>query len=341
MKQKINIMEVCGTHTMAIAKYNIRSLYKDVNLISGPGCPVCVTPDAYIDYVYKLSLKENVIIATYGDMIRVPGSKPWISLENAKGNGAKVKIVYSSMDALKLAVDNPSKTVVFLGIGFETTAPATAIALLEAKKQNINNFKVFSMHKLVEPVMRKLLEDKEVHVDGFLLPGHVAVVIGEDGFEFLKEYNSCGTIAGFESMEIQRAMDSIIKMCNNGTSDVKNEYKSLVRKSGNPAAKNIISMVFSSCDDLWRGMGEIKNSGLQLNKEYVDFDITKIYEFNEKSYETKNGCKCGEVLKGLIKPNECPLFNKVCCPDNPVGPCMVSSEGSCAAYYRYKDINIL
>lgn len=337
---KLNIMEVCGTHTMAIGRHGIRNLYDEVSLISGPGCPVCVTPDAYIDYIYELSLNKNIVITTYGDMLRVPGSKPNMTLENAKAHGAKVKMVYSSLDALKFASDNPEYEVVFLGIGFETTTPAAAIAILEAKKKNIKNFKILSMHKKVEPVMKALLEEKDLKLDGFLLPGHVAVIIGEVGFNFLEKYNSRGVIAGFNKDEITNGMDSLIKMCKENSFGVKNEYKKLVRREGNPVALEIIRDVFVEKDDLWRGMGLIPLSGLDLREEYSDFDITKEYPLIYSNYQCKNGCKCGEVLKGRINPRECPLFEKVCNPENPVGPCMVSSEGSCAAYFRYKDVII-
>lgn len=338
--EKFNIMEVCGTHTMAIGRYGIRNLYQEVSLISGPGCPVCVTPDAYIDYIYELSLKKNIVIATYGDMIRVPGSKPHISLENAKAQGAKVKMVYSSLDAVKFALENPQYEVVFLGIGFETTTPAAAIAIKEAKNNNIKNFKVLSMHKKVEPVMKALLEEKDLKLDGFLLPGHVAVIIGEAGFKFLEKYNSRGVITGFEKNEIIHGMDNLIKMCSDNEVGVKNQYTKLVRKEGNKTAIDIINEVFTDKDDLWRGLGLIPSSGLSLREEYGDFDITKEYPIFYDNYESKNGCKCGDILKGKLNPRECPLFDKVCNPENPVGPCMVSSEGSCAAYFRYKDITI-
>lgn len=334
--KNLNIMEVCGTHTMAISRFGIRDILKEnMNLISGPGCPVCVTPDCYIDYIYELSLKKDVIITTYGDMIRVPGSFPYINLEKAKAKGANVKMVYSSIDALNIAQNNPDKKVVFMGIGFETTTPATAAAVIEAKEINIKNFYVLSVHKIVEPVMRLLLEDKEVKIDGFLCPGHVAVITGEKGFEFLNEYTCPGVITGFELNEIVDALYILSKQIENKNGGVINAYGRLVRYQGNIAAVNLINKVFETSDDIWRGMGVIKNSGLKLKGEYSDFDIEKIYPVNYKTNEERNGCMCGEVLKGKISPIKCPLFKKVCCPENPVGPCMVSSEGSCAAYYRY------
>lgn len=337
--RKINIMEVCGTHTMAISKFGLRNLLKDkVNMVSGPGCPVCVTPDLYLDYVYDLSLKPDIIIATYGDMIRVPGSEPHRTLENAKAKGARVQMVYSSMDAVTLAEENQDKNIVFLGIGFETTTPATATAVMEAKNLGLNNFYVLSMHKIVEPVMRLLLEDKTLKLDGFLCPGHVAVILGEDGFKFLEEYKCPGVITGFQMEEIVNGIYTLANCIENGDYKVKNEYKSLVRKQGNIAAKNIIDMVFEEKDDYWRGMGLIPKSGLRLKSDYRDFDIEQLYPIDFSIKRENKACSCGDVLKGKIKPDECRLFGKVCNPDNPVGPCMVSSEGSCAAYYKYNNV---
>lgn len=334
--EDINIMEVCGTHTMAISKFGLRNiLNKNIRLISGPGCPVCVTSDVHLDYVYELALKEDTIIATYGDMFRVPGSRPEITLENAKALGANVRMVYSSMDALEIAKLNPSKKVIFLGIGFETTTPAAAIAIKEAYGNSINNFYVLSLHKIVEPVMRTLLEDKELKIDGFLCPGHVAAIIGEKGFKFLEEYNCTGAITGFELDEIVDGIYTIINNYKNKNYVVDNCYKRLVRKNGNEIAIHMINEVFELKNDYWRGMGIINNSGLKIREKYAHHDIEKVYPINVKADAKNNGCSCGEILKGKLKPNECKLFGKVCTPENPVGPCMVSMEGSCSAYYKY------
>ena len=337
-KENINIMEVCGTHTNAIGKFGIRNLLnKNINLISGPGCPVCVTPDIYIDYIYDLALKEDIIIATYGDMLRVPGSNPKRTLENAKALGAKVKLIYSSMDAVELAKLNPDKKVVFLGIGFETTTPATAIAVMDAKEKNISNFYVLSVHKIVEPVMRVLLEDKDLKINGFIIPGHVAVIIGENGFKFLEEYNCSGVITGFSLEEIVDGIFMLINCVKNNKGIVLNAYKKLVRKEGNEAATALINKVFDKRDDAWRGIGIIPGSGYKLKEEYSDFDIEKIYNLDIVESKSSSLCKCGEVLKGKIKPNQCELYKKACTPENPIGPCMVSEEGSCAAYFRYDE----
>lgn len=337
-KDKINIMEVCGTHTNAIGKFGIRNLLNsNINLISGPGCPVCVTPDIYIDYIYDLALKDDIIIATYGDMLRVPGSNPKRTLENAKALGAKVKLIYSSMDAVELARLNPTMKVVFLGIGFETTTPGSAIAVMEAKEKNITNFYLLSLHKIVEPVMRVLLSDEELKIHGFIIPGHVAVIIGEKGFKFLEEYDCPGVIAGFNLEEIVDGIFLLVKCIKDNKGLVLNAYKKLVRENGNEAATALINKVFDKRDDAWRGIGIVPNSGYKLKDEYRDFDIEKIYKLDIIESKGSSQCKCGEVLKGKIKPNQCDLYGKVCIPENPIGPCMVSEEGSCAAYFRYDE----
>jgi hydrogenase expression/formation protein HypD len=334
----INLMEVCGTHTMAISKYGIRSLLnKNINLISGPGCPVCVTPDNSLDYIYDLSLNRDIIIATYGDMIRVPGSDPSFTLEKAKAKGAGVAVVYSSMDALKIAKDNKDKKVVFLGIGFETTMPSTAVALLEAEKSKIENFYVYSLHKKVEPAIRALIEDKEINIDGFILPGHVACILGQQGFNYLKEYKINGAITGFEYNQVLEGIYTLVKNINDNQFKVENCYESAVDYQSNSIALSLFNEVFCIKDDNWRGIGIIENSGYKLNKKYNKYDIENIYPNSVNIRKKKYNCRCGDVIKGIIKPKDCGLFGKVCNPDNPVGPCMVSSEGSCAAYYRYND----
>lgn len=337
-KKEINIMEVCGTHTMAIGRYGLRNLINEnINLISGPGCPVCVTPDIYIDYIYNLSLNEEIIIATYGDMIRVPGSVPKFSLEKAKAEGAQVKIVYSSIDALRIAQQNSDKKVVFLGIGFETTTPATAIAVKEAEKRGLNNFYILSMHKLVEPAMRRLLEDKSIKIEGFICPGHVAAIIGVKGFEFLNQYRCPGAITGFEALEVVNGIYEIINSIKRNEYGVKNTYTRLIKSEGNLVGKELIHEVFDVVDDYWRGLDKIEESRLKLKNKYSRFDIEKLVPISGIYFkDRKNGCCCGDVLKGKIRPNQCGLFGSICTPENPVGPCMVSSEGSCAAWLKYR-----
>lgn len=333
---KMNIMEVCGTHTAAISKFGLRSvLGSNINLISGPGCPVCVTPNCYIDYAYELSMNKDIIITTYGDMIRVPGSTPHKTLEYARAMGSDIRMVYSSMDALKIAKDNKDKKIVFLAIGFETTVPHTAVAVKEAYENSIDNFYILSMHKLVEPVMRNVLEDKELNIDGFLCPGHVAAIIGAEGFEFLKEYKCSGVITGFEFEEIVDALYVLVKSIDKKESNLYNCYETLVKYHGNQYAKVVSNELFEVKDDYWRGMGIITKSGLRLKDKYKAHNIEEIYPLHIENENTNNGCQCGDVLKGKIKPYSCKLFGKICTPENPIGPCMVSTEGSCAAYYKY------
>ncbi|MBC2580095.1 hydrogenase formation protein HypD [Clostridium sp. DJ247] len=333
--KKINIMEVCGSHTMVIFRYGIRDILpSNIKLISGPGCPVCVTPQSYIDTALELSLLKDVIVTTFGDMIRVPGKKT--SLMKRKAEGADIRIVYSPMDAMIIAQNNPGKKVVFLSVGFETTAPMTAVTILEAKKQNINNLFFLTAHKLVPPAMGALVEDEEVNIDGFLLPGHVSAVIGKNFYEFLScEYNIPGVITGFEPLDLLQGFNTLINMINNKDFRIVNDYKRIVRDTGNQKAIEYLNKVFDISPSTWRGIGSIPNSGYVLNKEYENYDAIKHFSIDYKEYDGCPGCRCGDILKGKITPFECPLFKKACTPENPVGSCMVSSEGTCAAYYRY------
>lgn len=336
---KPNIMEVCGTHTMALAKSGLRDLFKNkINFLSGPGCPVCVTHESYLDYVYELSFEKDIIIATYGDMIRVPGSNANISLEKAKAMGGNVKIVYSSMDALDLAKVNPKNNIVFLGIGFETTAPSTGVVINEAYENNISNFKVLSLHRRIKPIMTSLLKEEDLKIDAFLCPGHVAAVIGENGFKFLEDYEKVGVVAGFETEELLLALLRITTKLKNQESSLENCYKSIVKPEGNKVALEVIEKTFTPDTDCWRGIGEVQQGALKLKSNFKELNIETYYPIENfvKNYSKQpKGCSCGEVLKGKITPKECALFKKLCTPENPVGPCMVSQEGSCAAYYRY------
>jgi len=338
-KEKINIMEVCGTHTMSIFRYGIRDvLPPNINLISGPGCPICVTPQSYIDTALTLSDKEDVIIATFGDMMRVPGKKS--SLSKKKSEGADIRIVYSPMDCLEMALKNPSKSVVFLSVGFETTAPMTAVTAMEAKKRNITNLVFFTAHKIVPPVMKALVKDKDLKIDGFLLPGHVSAIIGTKPFKFLSnDYSISGVVTGFEPLDILQGLITLVSSINKKDYKIENEYKRIVKAEGNSKAEIYLNKAFNIVDSSWRGIGTIPKSGLEFNSEYEDFDALKHFKINYEEYDGSAGCKCGEILKGKIKPTDCQLFKKLCTPENPVGSCMVSSEGTCAAYYRYhKDI---
>lgn len=332
---KVNIMEVCGTHTMAIFRYGIRGILpENINLISGPGCPVCVTPQSYIDLALDLASRNDVIITTFGDMIRVPGKKS--SLLKKKAEGADVRIVYSPMDAIAIAKDNPNKKVVFLSVGFETTTPMTAITAIEAKKMNVSNLFFLTAHKIVPPAMDALVQDKELRLDGFLLPGHVSAIIGTEPYEFLAENHGIpAVIAGFEPTDILQGMNTLIKMIYKNENKITNEYKRIVRNKGNTIALEFLNNVFDVVDTRWRGIGLIPKSGYILNKNYEEFDALKHFKIEYEEYDGSPGCRCGEILKGKITPLECPLFKKFCTPEKPVGSCMVSSEGTCAAFYKY------
>ena len=336
IKSNVNIMEVCGTHTSAISKYGIRNLLNEnINLTSGPGCPICVTPSIYIDYVYFLSLQKDIIIVTYGDMLRVPGSKPCYSLEKAKALGAKIYVVYSSIEAIRIARENKYSKVVFLGIGFETTICNTAIVLIQAEKLKLSNFFVFSMHKRMEPVIKELLKDKNLKINAFLCPGHVAAIIGEIGFKFIEEENSMGVIAGFQFEEIIDALYKVCENIRNNRNVISNRYKGVVRYEGNLKATHLIECFFNYKDDVWRGLGKINNSGFVLKDNYKKFDITEIYPLKYVEEDNTNQCMCGQVIKGIIKPMECKNFKVLCTPINPIGPCMVSREGTCYSSYIY------
>lgn len=339
-KKKISIMEICGTHTMEIAKSGIKSILpENIRLISGPGCPVCVTSVERIDNIIELSHNKDVIITTYGDMLKVTGSINGLSLEKRKAEGADIRIVYSPMEALEIAKKSLNKEVVFLGIGFETTTPNSAIAVEMAIKEGIKNFSLFSLHKRMEPVLRYLLSLKDFKVDGFICPGNVAVIIGEEGFEFLeKEYKIPSVICGFETGDILYSIYKLSEMIENNTPYLLNEYIRVVKKKGNEKAKYVIDKYFELYDDIWRGIGTIKNSGYKLKKEYSDFDAVKKFSIDLKKYNMIENCRCGDVIKGRIEPYECEFFSKVCTPENPIGPCMVSSEGACAYYYKYSDM---
>lgn len=336
----VRLMEVCGTHTHSIARAGIKSqLPANIKLISGPGCPVCVTPAETIDAFLGLSSDRNVIITTYGDMLRVPGSEPGDSLYTRKALGADVRIVYSPTDAVDLAMQNPLKEVVFLGVGFETTAPGTAAAIEYAIDNKAENFHVFSMLKRVEPSLRTLIEDPGFNIDGFIVPGHVAAVIGEDGFSFLPDdYGLPGVVTGFSPDDIWRGLYMLIDMLTHKKPCIKNAYKGVVHKNGNPIAKEFIDKYFSVRDDEWRGLGHIKNSGFAIKGEYSLYDAEKFFNLKPHKPATSSPCLCGEIIKGKAEPEDCPLFGRVCVPDDPVGPCMVSGEGACSAAYKYKRI---
>jgi len=333
-RKPVRIMEVCGGHTMAIHRFGIPSLLPDtIELLSGPGCPVCVTSRTFIDTVIAMGRLPEVIIATYGDLIRVPGSSS--SLEGEKAAGADIRVVFSTLDALETARANPDKKIVFPGIGFETTTPASAVAMLEAKRQNISNLYFLSSHKTMPQAMMSLL-DAGINIDGYIGPGHVATIAGADMYApLLEKYALSIVISGFEPVDLLQSIYLIVQQIEKGNPRLEIQYKRVVTPEGNRKAKVIVEKVFTPCDDWWRGLGVIPGSGLAIKDEFSAFDALKQIPVEVEPVKEPAGCICGEVLKGMKKPVECKLFGKVCTPVNPIGACMVSNEGACQAFFRY------
>ncbi len=331
---KVSLMEVCGGHTWAIQKFGIPSMLpSEINLLSGPGCPVCVTGRGFIDRIVAFSRQENVIIATFGDLVRVPGSSS--SLEKEKSRGADVRIVYSILDAITIASQNPRKKVVFPGIGFETTAPGTAAGIIYARKKGTGNFFVLSSHKVMPPAMA-LLIDEGVKIDGYIAPGHVSTITGSGIYSDIPEKFGVGcVISGFEPVDILQSIYMLLRQINEKRFSVEIQYKRVVRPEGNIKALQTMEEVFSIRDDWWRGFGIIPGSGLGIREEYGIFDAEKMIDAEVEETVEDKGCICGEILKGLKKPHDCKLFGNVCTTENPVGSCMVSHEGACNAYYRF------
>ena len=334
-KKHLRLMEVCGTHTVAIFRSGIRQILpENVELVSGPGCPVCVTDDDFIDKAIAYARKKNFIVATFGDMLKVPGTRSTLAREAAAG--ARIEVVYSPLDCLDIAKRHPRKSVIFLAVGFETTAPTQAATVLAAQAHGVKNLFMLSAQKLVPPALKFLLGDESTKVDGFLLPGHVAVVIGADAFKFLAEnFKIPSAVGGFEADEILTALKSLLEQIDTGKIYVANDYKSVVTNEGNLTAKKILAQVYEVTDASWRGMGTIANSGLKLRDEFAAFDIERVEPVEIERVEKKSACRCGEVLRGLVKPTDCPLFGKACKPLHAIGACMVSVEGVCAAWYKY------
>lgn len=334
LDRQVNIMEVCGTHTVSIFRNGIRSILpRQVNLLTGPGCPVCVTSQGYIDVVLQLADRSDCLIATYGDMIRVPGQNGTLETRQKEGN---VKIVLSSEDALRLAKERPDKNVVFVAIGFETTAPATAVIVKEAVAEGVGNLFILSGHKLVLPAMRALLVAKNDKIDAFLCPGHVSAITGFGIFgELVDKFGRPCVVAGFEPIQIVQGIAEICRQLAAGKAELKSVYPAVVTEEGNKEAKKLLEECFELADGYWRGLGKIENSALKLRDKYSCLDAFQRFNITETKAEQAGGCQCGEVLCGLIKPDKCSLFGKNCTPDSPVGPCMVSSEGACAAWFNY------
>ena len=334
---EVSLMEICGTHTASIAKSGIKSMLPaNIRLISGPGCPVCVTPASAIDSFLELSSRPEVMIATYGDMLRVPGSHRGDTLRSRGAAGASVTMVYSPMDALQLAKEHPDKEIVFLGVGFETTAPGTAAAVKAVAAADLRNFSVLSLLRTCPQALRALIADPNFRVQGFLCPGHVAVITGSDGFRFLpEEYGLPAVVSGFEPEDILLSVYLLCRQIAEKAPRIENTYGRAVSVQGNRLARNAVSEVFEPCDALWRGLGLIPGSGLRLRPAWERFDAEKRFGFQLPDADLPTACACGDIIRGYKSPAECPLFGKVCTPEDPVGPCMVSGEGACAAFWKY------
>lgn len=335
LDRQYKIMEVCGTHTTEFFRSGVKDIFPDgLTLVDGPGCPVCVTPNDFLDRAIEIGKKYNPIITTFGDMIKVPSS--YSSLAKEKSDGMDIRIVYSPIEAVDLAMKNPDREVIFLSVGFETTAPTEAVTILDSKKKNISNFSLLAGNKLTPPAVKALLDSGEVNLDGFILPGHVCAIIGSDDWNFVaQDYGKPCSIAGFEPLELIMGTISILELLISGKAEIRNEYKKIVKAEGNLKAKEILYTVFENADTEWRGIGVIPNSGLKIKDEYAQFDSLVKFPVTPPPVKEHKGCRCGELLRGLIAPYECPLFDKGCSPERPIGPCMVSSEGPCSAYYKY------
>ncbi|MBW4597378.1 MAG: hydrogenase formation protein HypD [Brasilonema angustatum HA4187-MV1] len=336
LKKPIKIMEVCGGHTHSIFKYGIEEILPEaIELIHGPGCPVCVMPKGRLDDAISISLKQNVIFTTFGDAMRVPGSQT--NLLQAKAQGADIRMVYSPLDSLQIAKDNPEKEVVFFALGFETTAPSTALTILQAASEKIQNFSMFSNHVLVIPALKALLDNPDLQLDGFIGPGHVSMVIGSDPYEFIsQQYQKPIVVSGFEPLDIIQSIWMVLQQIVENRCEVENQYNRLVEKTGNQVAIAAINQVFEQRESFeWRGLGEIPKSGLKIRAQYAQFDAELKFTLPNRKVADHKACLCGEILKGVLKPWQCKVFGTACTPETPIGTCMVSSEGACAAYYKY------
>lgn len=332
----LKLMEVCGGHTHAIFKYGIEDLLPlNIEMIHGPGCPVCVIPLGRTDDCISLALEPDVIFTTFGDMMRVPGSKT--NLLDAKAQGADVRMVYSPLDALKIAKQNPQRHVIFLALGFETTSPSTAMTILQADKDKVGNFSVFCNHIMIVPSLKAMLDSPDLQLDGFVGPGHVSTVIGTRCYEFVpNEYGKPLVVTGFEPLDILQSVYMIVKQIVEGRAEIENQYGRVVERDGNRKALEVLAEVFEPRRFFeWRGLGSIANSGMKLKEKYAAFDAEVKFEVPGLRIADPKACQCGEILKGVKKPWECKVFGTACTPETPIGSCMVSSEGACAAYYNF------
>jgi hydrogenase expression/formation protein HypD len=330
------LMEFCGGHTVAIMRNGIRQLLPpQVEMLSGPGCPVCVTANVDIDKAIALAQLPDVIVTTFGDMMKVPGS--YSSLQKARAEGADIRIVYSTLDALHIARENTEKSVIFIGIGFETTAPTVAASILQAKDKNIDNFYALCLLKLCPPIMKALLDLGELKLDGIICPGHVSAVIGSHPYEFIpRNYGVACVVSGFEPVDILLSVAMLVEQIEDDKPHVEIAYRRGVKPEGNQTAIKLIDKIFDKTEADWRGIGVVPGSGLKLKRKYERFDAEKAFSPTLKPVKEAKGCICGDILRGVKTPVDCKLFRKVCFPEYPVGPCMVSSEGACAAYYEYE-----
>jgi hydrogenase expression/formation protein HypD len=335
LERDLRIMEVCGTHTTEFFRTGVRDLFPEgLSLIDGPGCPVCVTPNDYLDRAIEIARVHGVTVATFGDMVKVPSS--YSSLAREKSTGVRVEVMYSPLDAVEFAAANPDIQVMFLSVGFETTAPTEAVAAQRARERNIPNFSILCGNKLTPPAVRALLDAGETRIDGFILPGHVSAIIGVEPWRFVADsYHKPCIVAGFESYDLITSTIDLVRMIGEERNVVENGYARVVRDGGNPKAREIMYDVFEECDAHWRGIGVIPGSGLALRGRYADFDAARRFPVEPPPARQHPGCRCGDLLRGLILPTGCGLFGTVCTPENAVGPCMVSSEGPCSAYYKY------
>jgi hydrogenase expression/formation protein HypD len=328
-------MEICGTHTMSIARYGIPSLLPpNVELVSGPGCPVCVTDQGDIDLCIAIAKENGVTVATFGDMMKLKDSDGF-SLSDARAEGADVTVVYSPMDILRTAKNNKHRKYVFLGVGFETTAPMSAALVKAAKNEKVGNLYLLSLAKTMPKVIELILSDRNIKIDGFLCPGNLSVVTGTGMFETMTKAGKAAVVSGFEAADILSSVLFIIRQINSGDFRVQNNYLRACSAQGNRTAQDMLKEVYTPSDVYWRGIGKVEGSGLELNSRYSDFNAGSVFTPAVPKTARRADCRCGDILKGYIKPTGCPLFSKACTPDNPFGACMVSSEGACAAYYKY------
>jgi hydrogenase expression/formation protein HypD len=332
----IHIMEVCGGHTHSIFRYGLEGMLPEsIELVHGPGCPVCVLPMGRVDDCVSIAERDGVIFTTFGDAMRVPGSTK--SLLQAKADGADVRMVYSPLDALTIARNNPDRQVVFFGLGFETTMPSTALTILQAEREGVENFSVFCNHITIVPTIKAILDSPDLRIDGFLGPGHVSMVIGTAPYEFIsKFYRKPMVVAGFEPLDILQSIWMVLKQIAEGRCEIENQYARVVPDQGNDAALNAVNRVYELREFFeWRGLGSIDRSGVRLREAYAQFDAERKFALPNVRIADPKSCQCGEVLKGVIKPWQCKVFGSACTPETPVGALMVSSEGACAAYYQY------